>query len=98
MGFSVALERARELDAYYKQHGKPVGPLHGLPITLKDHFQEVETLFVVRTRCEGLMTTYRDSHRLHFARSSIGPVGEQRFQYHYRIIMIRYRQASRHLV
>ncbi|KAJ5029032.1 amidase signature domain-containing protein [Bipolaris maydis] len=47
VGFSVALERARELDAYYKQHGKPVGPLHGLPITLKDHFhvKGMETCF-----------------------------------------------------
>ena len=31
MGFSVALERARELDSYYQKHGRPVGPLHGLP-------------------------------------------------------------------
>ncbi|CAG5156440.1 uncharacterized protein ALTATR162_LOCUS4238 [Alternaria atra] len=38
VGFSVVLERARELDSYYQKHGRPVGPLHGLPITLKDHF------------------------------------------------------------
>lgn len=32
-----ALERAAELDAYFQKHGKPVGPLHGLPISVKDH-------------------------------------------------------------
>jgi amidase len=37
--FVEALSRARELDAYYKAHGKPVGPLHGLPISLKDQFR-----------------------------------------------------------
>jgi amidase len=32
----IALARAAELDAHYKQTGKTVGPLHGLPISLKD--------------------------------------------------------------
>ena len=31
-----ALERAAECDKYLKEHGKPMGPLHGLPISLKD--------------------------------------------------------------
>lgn len=29
---------ARQLDAHLAQTGKPVGPLHGLPISLKDNF------------------------------------------------------------
>lgn len=32
-----ALERARWLDEQLKATGKPVGPLHGVPISLKDH-------------------------------------------------------------
>lgn len=32
-----ALARAAELDEYYKKNGKPIGPLHGLPISVKDH-------------------------------------------------------------
>ncbi|KAJ4358598.1 uncharacterized protein N0V89_003182 [Didymosphaeria variabile] len=32
----AALERAAYLDAYLKEHGKPIGPLHGLPISIKE--------------------------------------------------------------
>jgi amidase len=31
-----ALARAKELDAYLRQHGRPIGPLHGLPISVKE--------------------------------------------------------------
>lgn len=34
-----ALAQAKELDAYYNEHKKPSGPLHGLPISLKDQFR-----------------------------------------------------------
>lgn len=33
-----ALAQARELDEYRKENGKTRGPLHGLPISLKDQF------------------------------------------------------------
>ncbi|KXX77504.1 Acetamidase [Madurella mycetomatis] len=36
--FDKALERARELDAFYADTGKTIGPLHGLPVSLKDQF------------------------------------------------------------
>ena len=36
--FDQALERAKELDAYYVKNGKIVGPLHGLPLSLKYQF------------------------------------------------------------
>lgn len=32
-----ALERAEFLDEYYKKNQKPIGPLHGLPISVKEH-------------------------------------------------------------
>ncbi|KAJ5406284.1 hypothetical protein N7465_007568 [Penicillium sp. CMV-2018d] len=36
--FSEALVRAEELDAHIKTTGKPFGPLHGIPISLKETF------------------------------------------------------------
>jgi Asp-tRNA(Asn)/Glu-tRNA(Gln) amidotransferase A subunit family amidase len=37
--FDDAIARAKYLDQEYKKSGKTVGPLHGLPISLKDMFQ-----------------------------------------------------------
>ncbi|KAJ5332902.1 uncharacterized protein N7506_006685 [Penicillium brevicompactum] len=36
--FDRALQRARDLDDYLQRTGKPVGPLHGLPVSVKDTF------------------------------------------------------------
>src|SRR5271170_420781 len=36
--FSSAMARAKELDAYLAKEGRPLGPLHGLPISVKDTF------------------------------------------------------------
>ncbi|KAI1172227.1 amidase [Nemania sp. FL0916] len=36
--FDDALRRARELDIYFKKHGRTIGPLHGIPMTVKDQF------------------------------------------------------------
>lgn len=33
----VALDRAKFLDEYYAKNKKPIGPLHGLPISVKEH-------------------------------------------------------------
>jgi amidase len=33
-----AMARAKELDKYLAEHGRPMGPLHGLPVSLKDQF------------------------------------------------------------
>ena len=38
IGFDLALARAKELDKYYETHKKLLGPLHGVPVTLKDQF------------------------------------------------------------
>ncbi|KAK5065356.1 hypothetical protein LTR84_001194 [Exophiala bonariae] len=37
--YDAALTRAKELDAYLASNGKTAGPLHGLPISLKDSFK-----------------------------------------------------------
>ncbi|KAE8832858.1 hypothetical protein PTNB73_09740 [Pyrenophora teres f. teres] len=36
--FDDAVRQANELDDFFKQNGRLVGPLHGVPMTLKDQF------------------------------------------------------------
>ncbi|ROV91211.1 hypothetical protein VMCG_09344 [Cytospora schulzeri] len=36
--FEEAIDHAKKLDGYLAQHQEPVGPLHGIPTTLKDQF------------------------------------------------------------
>jgi amidase len=36
--FEDALRQARELDADFKRSGQLKGPLHGIPVTVKDQF------------------------------------------------------------
>jgi Asp-tRNA(Asn)/Glu-tRNA(Gln) amidotransferase A subunit family amidase len=36
--FKDALQQAKEMDERFARLGKPVGPLHGVPMTLKDQF------------------------------------------------------------
>ena len=38
VAFQDAIERAKQLDKHLVEDGKPMGPLHGVPVTLKDQF------------------------------------------------------------
>jgi amidase len=41
--FEQAIADAEALDAFYRREGKVVGPLHGLPVSLKDQFRVRDT-------------------------------------------------------
>ena len=39
--FNEGIEQARKLDEHFSKTGKVVGPLHGLPVSLKDNFNVI---------------------------------------------------------
>jgi len=55
-----ALARAAELDEYLENTGKPVGPLHGLPVSLKDQIsiKDLETTM-------GKVSTFNPEYQWH---------------------------------
>src|SRR5690625_7984990 len=36
--FELVLQEAKEADDYFEHHQKPIGPLHGVPICVKESF------------------------------------------------------------
>jgi hypothetical protein len=34
--FEAAIQDAKQQDEYFAKHKTPIGPLHGLPVSLKD--------------------------------------------------------------
>ncbi|KAF9731767.1 hypothetical protein PMIN02_008376 [Paraphaeosphaeria minitans] len=65
--FDTGLQRARELDAYFSKNKKTMGPLHGLPISLKESFQvegQFSTLGFVKSIETGPASSNSDVVRL----------------------------------
>jgi Asp-tRNA(Asn)/Glu-tRNA(Gln) amidotransferase A subunit family amidase len=58
MFFDQALVRAQELDRHLAETGKPVGPLHGIPVSLKDSFK-VKKVFIPRWAIFRFWTDHR---------------------------------------
>ncbi|KAL8680043.1 MAG: hypothetical protein Q9186_003723 [Xanthomendoza sp. 1 TL-2023] len=60
--FDLAMQTARDLDRHYKETGNVKGPLHGLPVSLKDQFH-VEG-YDTTMGYVGWIGTYEGSHDL----------------------------------
>ncbi|KAF9761357.1 hypothetical protein IL306_003854 [Fusarium sp. DS 682] len=50
-----AIAQARQLDEYMAKHEKPIGPLHGLPVSIKEHMAIAGTL-----SSQGCLSSFRE--------------------------------------
>lgn len=57
-----AFERAKQLDKHLKDTGRVVGPLHGLPVSIKDH---------IKVRGLDTSTGYVGKHRILLAHKTV---------------------------
>ncbi|KAL4745060.1 hypothetical protein BDW72DRAFT_199003 [Aspergillus terricola var. indicus] len=78
--FESAVQDAQRLDTILRETGKPVGPLHGLPISLKDvmHIAEGESTlgFIARIGCSSktedrLVTKLREAGAVFYCKTNI---------------------------
>lgn len=68
--FDDAIKEAQQLDDYFAEHKKPVGFLHGLPVSLKDQFHVRGMATITSLAIRGLLTKHSarpgDSYGLHW--------------------------------
>ncbi|ORY24225.1 amidase signature domain-containing protein [Naematelia encephala] len=79
------LSRARELDEYYRRTGKLVGPLHGLPFDVKEHYRlkghrsTMSALSRINIDPEPndntLLTIFRDAGAVFYVKSNLPQIG-----------------------
>ncbi|KAL3487241.1 amidase signature domain-containing protein [Aspergillus germanicus] len=78
--FDLAIQRARELDEIYERTGRPVGPLHGFPMSIKDVMiiedQDTTVGFVAwigrkRPVEDRLITKLRDAGAVFYCKTNI---------------------------
>ncbi|EXJ88508.1 hypothetical protein A1O1_05438 [Capronia coronata CBS 617.96] len=79
-----ALKRAAELDAIFAETGKPVGPLHGIPVAIKDIFAvkgRPSTMAVVAWRGKDwgfdapIVALLKTAGAIHFASTTMPQTG-----------------------
>ena len=63
-----AIKRAQELDDYQQQNGKTIGPLHGVPISIKEHMPIAGT-YASQGSLASLRFTEKDCHMVALLRS-----------------------------
>ncbi|BGO91547.1 hypothetical protein NBRC10512_003206 [Rhodotorula toruloides] len=78
--FNEALERAKELDAILEKTGKTIGPLHGVPVSLKDQFDIAGTeltmgyvsyLGRISPRDSAIVALLRDAGAVFYCRTNV---------------------------
>ncbi|GAA6003800.1 uncharacterized protein JCM10292_003380 [Rhodotorula paludigena] len=83
--FDEAIEYAEQLDRRFKETGKTIGPLHGVPVSLKDQFDIAGTeltmgyvsyLGRISQRHSALVALLRDAGAVFHVRTNVPQIGD----------------------